>query len=62
MKKMRAKKDLSLILSETSLAVDKSLLERMYKDATDGESNFFMIDINSEANKFRKGFEPYLID
>lgn len=56
-KKLSSQKDLSLILSECSLGVNKKELIELYKRATAEQRNFLLIDMAAPAEqRFRQNF------
>jgi uncharacterized protein YkvS len=60
LKKLNTKKDLSRVLGEYSVGVDRDQLEDLYDYSTSGAfTNFFMIDLIGDKNqRFRKCYTP----
>jgi hypothetical protein len=57
LKKLASTKDLSYILSEYNLGVDKATLLKLYKAATHEQGDFLLIDLQGDpAKRFRHNF------
>ncbi len=57
MKKLESVKDLTYILSEYNLGVDKKTLLKIYKAATHERPDFLLIDLQGDPSKrFRRNF------
>lgn len=54
LKKLSQTRDLSMILDEFNLGIDKDVLFKMYKSATEIFTNFLLIDAFNAKHKFRK--------
>lgn len=59
-KQVSSMKNLTMILREYDLGIDRQELIDMYKEATATKSGFLMIDLEAdEGKKFRKDFDGY---
>lgn len=57
LKKLNAERDLNMILNECSLGCDKKELLKLYKQATEKQRDFLMIDMVADGdNRFRHNF------
>ena len=53
-------KNLTMILREYSLGVDKKIFKQIYDDATSNKMNFLLLDLEGDKDKrFRSGFDEY---
>ena len=53
-------KNLTMIMREYDLGIDRTQLIDMYKQATEQKAGFLMIDLEGdEGKKFRKDFDGY---
>lgn len=60
LKKIASMRDLRLILRDTDLGVDVDQLQKMYEEATEEFTQFFLIDLAGNKNtRFRKGLYEY---
>jgi hypothetical protein len=61
LKKLTSQKDLTMILSDFSLGVDKKRLVELYKYCTNDQLDFLLVDIDAPAEKrFRKNLTEIL--
>jgi len=61
LKKISSNRDLSMILSDSSLGVTRKQLLSIYKFATSSKFDFLLIDIDADENeKFRKNFNEII--
>jgi ABC-type dipeptide/oligopeptide/nickel transport system ATPase component len=59
-KQVSSMKNLTMIMREYDLGIDRTQLIDMYKQATETKSGFLMIDLEGdEGKKFRKDFDGY---
>ena len=59
-KQLSSLKNLTLIMREYSLGVDKKDMKDMYDDATRDKQGFLMLDLEGDKDKrFRSGFNEY---
>ena len=59
-KQLSSLKNLTMIMREYSLGVDKKELKEMYDDATSDKQGFLMLDLEGDKDKrFRSGFNDY---
>ena len=59
-KQVSSMKNLTMIMREYDLGIDKTQLIDMYKQATEQKAGFLMIDLEGdEDKKFRKDFDGY---
>lgn len=57
LKKLNSTKDLTMIMRDFSLGLEKEYLLELYKYCTDDMSSFLLVDIDAPAEqRFRKGF------
>lgn len=61
LKKLSSSRDIALILTDYTLALDRDNIIKLYRDATNDKIDFLMIDIdNFDRNKiFRKNFTEF---
>ena len=61
-KQVSSMRNLTMIMREYDLGIDKKKLIEMYKYATADKSGFLMIDLDGDANKkFRLNFSDYFV-
>jgi GTPase SAR1 family protein len=59
-KQLSSLKNLTMIMREYSLGVDKKEMKEMYDDATSDKQGFLMLDLEGDKEKrFRSGFSDY---
>ena len=59
-KQLSSLKNLTMIMREYSLGVDKKEMKEMYDDATSDKQGFLMLDLEGDKEKrFRSGFNDY---
>ena len=59
-KQVSSMKNLTMIMREYDLGIDRTQLIDMYKQATEQKAGFLMIDLEGdEGKKFRKDFDGY---
>lgn len=59
-KQVSSMKNLTMIMRECSLGIDKKQLKDMYNDATKTKTDFLLLDLEGEKDKrFRKGLSEY---
>jgi len=59
-KQVSSLRDLRMIMSEYSIGLDKEMIEKVYKYATNDKSKFLMIDMEDRNYRFRKGFDEVI--
>jgi hypothetical protein len=59
-KQVSSLRDLRLIMSEYSIGIDKDMMEKVYKYATNDRSKFLMIDMEDRNYRFRKGLDEVI--
>jgi hypothetical protein len=64
LKQVSSMKNLTMIVRECSLGIDKKQLKNIYDDATENKQSFLLIDLEGDkSQRFRKNFnEIYQID
>jgi ABC-type dipeptide/oligopeptide/nickel transport system ATPase component len=64
LKQVSSMKNLTMIVRECSLGIDKKQLKNIYDDATENKQSFLLIDLEGDkSHRFRKNFdEIYEID
>jgi len=59
-KQLSSLKNLTMIMNEYSLGVDKKTMKEMYDDSTKDKLGFLMLDLECDKEKrFRNGFDEY---
>ena len=59
-KQLSSLKNLTMIMREYSLGIDKKELKEMYDDSTSDKQGFLMLDLENDKDKrFRSGFNDY---
>jgi Tfp pilus assembly pilus retraction ATPase PilT len=59
-KQLSSLKNLTMVMREYSLGVDKKEMKEMYDDATSDKQGFLMLDLEGDKEKrFRSGFDEY---
>jgi len=61
-KQLSSLKNLTMVLREYSLGVDKKVFKEIYDDATSDKMNFLLLDLEGDKDKrFRSGFNDYYV-
>ena len=59
-KQLSSLKNLTMIMNEYSLGIDKKKMKEMYDDSTRDRMGFLMLDLEGDKEKrFRSGFDEY---
>ena len=59
-KQLSSLKNLTMIMNEYSLGIDKKMMKEMYDDSTRDRMGFLMLDLEGDKEKrFRSGFDEY---
>jgi len=59
-KQVSSLRDLRLIMSEYSIGIDKDMMEKVYKYATNDRNRFLLIDMEDKNYRFRKGLDEVI--
>jgi hypothetical protein len=55
-------KNLTMIVRECSLGIDKKQLKNIYDDATENKQSFLLIDLEGDkSHRFRKNFDELFV-